>query len=236
MDAMDQAATYLLLGPDGAVYGPADVAGLQAWTREGRVLPDTWLREPHTGRLLRAADLPGLSAFWIAPVLAAPVFGAPVFGAPVLAAPGPPLALPAVAAGICGNCHRPAPAGVRFCPSCGFGGGMGLAELPPRLLTGSSAGDVALGLLPTLALLVGPALWTLAMSGVGGLFGPLSWLAFGLLVLAAVRQAFAAYPRVKRGMGIGLLLSLLTMLALGTVGAVAFVTSVLSTPFKPCGF
>lgn len=52
---------YFVHSVDGQTYGPADLATLQLWANEGRVLPDTTLTERETGRVLRAGDLGGLS-------------------------------------------------------------------------------------------------------------------------------------------------------------------------------
>ena len=224
---MDLPATYLMIGSDGAVYGPADVAGLQAWAREGRVTLETWLKEQGTGRQFRAAELPALSASW----------PAPVFGMPALTPPHPAVPSPTVGAGLCGNCRRAVAPGVRFCPYCGFGGGSGQAERPPpRLLTGAGLGDYVLGLLPALLVLISPAALALAASGPAALSGPLFWLAAGIILGVLVWRLTAPYPVVKRGLGTALLLALLALPILGVVGVVAAVTSALSTPFKPCNF
>ncbi len=227
MEAVDHPATYLVIGLDGAVYGPADVAGLQAWAREGRVMPDTWLKEQATGRQSRAAELTELSAFWPAPALLPPP--------PALPAPALPRPIPTVVAGICGNCRRPVAPGVRFCPSCGFGGGTGLSELPPQLLTGSALWDTALGLTGTLALVAGPSFWILALSGAGALSGPLFWLVFSAL-FGAVARRFVPYPRVRRGIGIGLALSLIALPFLAYLGVVSALTTFFSMPFRPCKY
>lgn len=52
---------YFVHSVDGQTYGPADLATLQKWANEGRVLPDTTLTEQKTGRVLLAGDLEGLT-------------------------------------------------------------------------------------------------------------------------------------------------------------------------------
>jgi len=52
--------TYFVIGPNGAQYGPADLATLQQWARDGRILPQTELRDAMTGQSVRAAQLPSL--------------------------------------------------------------------------------------------------------------------------------------------------------------------------------
>lgn len=52
--------TYVVHGSDGQLYGPADVATLNQWALEGRILADTVLIESGTNRQVVARDLPGL--------------------------------------------------------------------------------------------------------------------------------------------------------------------------------
>jgi hypothetical protein len=51
---------YFVIMPDGSRYGPTDIAGLNAWAKEGRLLPATRLEEEGTGRSLAAHELLGL--------------------------------------------------------------------------------------------------------------------------------------------------------------------------------
>ena len=53
--------TYVVHGSDGQLYGPADVATLNQWALEGRVLATTILIESGTNRQIAAKDLPGLT-------------------------------------------------------------------------------------------------------------------------------------------------------------------------------
>ena len=52
--------TYVVHGSDGQLYGPADVATLNQWALEGRILAGTVLIETGTNRQVAARDLPGL--------------------------------------------------------------------------------------------------------------------------------------------------------------------------------
>ena len=52
--------TYVVHGSDGQLYGPADVATLNQWALEGRVLATTILIESGTNRQIAARDLAGL--------------------------------------------------------------------------------------------------------------------------------------------------------------------------------
>ena len=67
---MDQ---YFVVGPDGAEYGPADLAGLTQWVREGRVLAQTMIRKGEAAPVA-AASLPEIAALFSAtpPPTAAP--------------------------------------------------------------------------------------------------------------------------------------------------------------------
>ncbi len=57
-----------MLGSDGSYYGPADLAALNQWATEGRILADTVLVEQGTNRQLTARNLPGLQHhFQLAP-------------------------------------------------------------------------------------------------------------------------------------------------------------------------
>lgn len=52
--------TYYVVGLDGQRYGPADMATLQKWALEGRVLPTMMLEEAGTGAVIPATGCPGL--------------------------------------------------------------------------------------------------------------------------------------------------------------------------------
>jgi hypothetical protein len=52
--------TYYVLDPSGAQYGPADLAMLQQWQREGRILASTSIRDATTGHVLPPSSIPGL--------------------------------------------------------------------------------------------------------------------------------------------------------------------------------
>ena len=49
-----------MLGADGSYYGPANLAMLDQWAKEGRVVADTVLVEQGTNRQVFARDVPGL--------------------------------------------------------------------------------------------------------------------------------------------------------------------------------
>lgn len=52
---------YFVIAQDGNRYGPADIATLQQWVREGRIAPNTTLEDEFTGAQIRASLLPELS-------------------------------------------------------------------------------------------------------------------------------------------------------------------------------
>lgn len=52
---------YFVIAQDGNRYGPADIATLQQWVREGRIAPNTTLEDEFTGTQIRASLLPELS-------------------------------------------------------------------------------------------------------------------------------------------------------------------------------
>ena len=59
---------YFVVWPDGQRFGPAEVDRLNQWVAEGRVGPATTFEEESTGRVLHAAQVPGLSLHPQAPV------------------------------------------------------------------------------------------------------------------------------------------------------------------------
>jgi Protein of unknown function (DUF975) len=60
---MDQ---YLVIGPDGKEFGPIDLAGLQQWIREGRVLKQTRVRK-NDGAAVAAESLPEVAEVFAPP-------------------------------------------------------------------------------------------------------------------------------------------------------------------------
>lgn len=70
---------YYVIARDGNRYGPADIAMLQQWVREGRIAADTTLENEATGTLIRASLLPELSHLF-PPVTASAPRPAPVVG------------------------------------------------------------------------------------------------------------------------------------------------------------
>ena len=61
---------YFVIGSDGNRYGPADVATLNGWIREGRLTPQSLLEEEGSGMRLAASGIPSLSFGSSAPVVA----------------------------------------------------------------------------------------------------------------------------------------------------------------------
>ena len=57
---------YKVVGADGKEFGPVDLAGLQQWIREGRVLKNTWIKK-NDGVAAVAESLPELSAIFAPP-------------------------------------------------------------------------------------------------------------------------------------------------------------------------
>jgi len=51
---------YYVLDDAGNLYGPADVATLEAWKIEGRIFPNTKLKNEETGHIGTASAVPGL--------------------------------------------------------------------------------------------------------------------------------------------------------------------------------
>lgn len=51
---------YLVVGPDGQEYGPANVDTLRSWAAENRLLPTTTLKDFQTGQLRAASSVPGI--------------------------------------------------------------------------------------------------------------------------------------------------------------------------------
>ncbi|MCS6830760.1 MAG: DUF4190 domain-containing protein [bacterium] len=57
---------YYVIAHDGNRYGPADIATLQQWVREGRIAPNTTLEDEFSGTQIRASLLPELSHLFAA--------------------------------------------------------------------------------------------------------------------------------------------------------------------------
>jgi hypothetical protein len=51
---------YFVIDNTGQQYGPADLATLQQWWTEGRLLPGTHLRDETTGQFVLVSQVPGL--------------------------------------------------------------------------------------------------------------------------------------------------------------------------------
>ncbi|HEY0865937.1 MAG TPA: NINE protein [Fimbriimonas sp.] len=85
---------YSVVGADGQVYGPANMATLEQWIKEGRITPSTNLIDPIDGRVYRAQDLPLVAPLLQSvPPVAVPQpprpspFSTPVFQNPIQAYP-----------------------------------------------------------------------------------------------------------------------------------------------------
>jgi len=52
--------SYFVVMPDGQKFGPADLAILNQWAGEGRILPDTTIEDASTGHRFMASALAGL--------------------------------------------------------------------------------------------------------------------------------------------------------------------------------
>ena len=67
---------YSVVGSDGQVYGPVDMATLSQWIAEGRVVPTTNLIDPIDGRVIQAGHAPALMGnFPPTPIQAPPMPG-----------------------------------------------------------------------------------------------------------------------------------------------------------------
>jgi hypothetical protein len=56
----DLGRSYYVLGRDGKLYGPADLATLAGWAQTRRLKPDSVLQDPDTGQTYRADTIPEL--------------------------------------------------------------------------------------------------------------------------------------------------------------------------------
>ena len=59
--------SYLVVGPDGSKYGPADQAVLQEWIAQNRLTSATELEDPSTGKRVFAGTLPELRFYEVNP-------------------------------------------------------------------------------------------------------------------------------------------------------------------------
>lgn len=51
---------YLIIGPDGKEYGPANIDTVKQWVAENRIFPQTQLKNFASGQVLKASQIPGL--------------------------------------------------------------------------------------------------------------------------------------------------------------------------------
>lgn len=68
---------YFVIGNDGQKYGPADIATLNDWVAQGRVLPTQILEEESSGSRVAAQSVPGLNFPVAAPQANTPPAGQP---------------------------------------------------------------------------------------------------------------------------------------------------------------
>jgi len=57
MEPNDLAGEYFIWGIDDSPYGPVTLPVLQAWVKDERVLPDTWVFARNVGEWLKACEL-----------------------------------------------------------------------------------------------------------------------------------------------------------------------------------
>lgn len=57
---VELAKSYYVIGKDGRLYGPADLATLAGWAQTRRLKPDSILQDPDTGVSCRADSIPEL--------------------------------------------------------------------------------------------------------------------------------------------------------------------------------
>jgi hypothetical protein len=57
---------YIVRGPNGKEYGPIDLPTLIEWVRQGRVSPDSKVRNLNNGMLLNATHMPELNGMFVA--------------------------------------------------------------------------------------------------------------------------------------------------------------------------
>lgn len=61
---------YYVIGADGNEYGPADIATLNIWITESRILPTTQLRDAASGQVMAASQVQGINFSGAAPLYA----------------------------------------------------------------------------------------------------------------------------------------------------------------------
>ncbi len=71
---------YSVVGSDGQVYGPVDMATLSRWIAEGRIVPTTELIDPIDGRRIQAQQAPALMGTF--PTTGAPGYPPQSYGYP----------------------------------------------------------------------------------------------------------------------------------------------------------
>ena len=74
---------YSVVGSDGQVYGPVDMATLTQWIRDGRIVATTNLIDPLDGHVIQAGQAPALygmfgNAHGMPPIPSAPTQNGPV--------------------------------------------------------------------------------------------------------------------------------------------------------------
>lgn len=74
---------YSVVGSDGQVYGPVDMATLTQWIRDGRVVATTNLIDPLDGHVIQASQAPALYGMFGNAHGTPPVPGAPMQSGPM---------------------------------------------------------------------------------------------------------------------------------------------------------
>ncbi len=64
---------YMIQGPDGNLYGPADQQTVAQWAREGRIQRVSVIQDQATGVFAAAETLPFLIGFWRSQILPQPL-------------------------------------------------------------------------------------------------------------------------------------------------------------------
>ncbi|MBM3890961.1 MAG: DUF4339 domain-containing protein [Verrucomicrobia bacterium] len=70
--------SFRMVGGDGREYGPVDLATLQQWAREGRLVRDSRVWDSRTSGWLRAGDVAELAAIFGAPAQPPPAIPVPL--------------------------------------------------------------------------------------------------------------------------------------------------------------
>ncbi|MHB8637365.1 MAG: hypothetical protein ACYC96_12925 [Fimbriimonadaceae bacterium] len=188
---------YFVVHPGGQQYGPADVATLNQWAAEGRLIPDTALIDAATGAHVFARDVPGLFFPMSPPQSVSPGLGAPTV------MPGPGVGTPL------GGYRTPQPLRPPFgssfptqTPLSGFGGG-GMAPAITASYIASIVGMVLACCVLYLAVLAGIVAIALGASAASidrGRARGAVWLGIGTTLLGVVLSgAFAILGRLISG-------------------------------------